>query len=147
MYSLFPKYVFCFLFCGLGMGLMVDHRNVSHWGLSAFHQEFRRRIWANIYILDAYQSVVYGRPPVIQDAECDVVIPLPPIPSLQIHIRTSVTHLFTVPDFPCPLLMIRTPHPLPSTMQIWHPTCPSPSSATAVLRKWTSIYHTTNSAA
>jgi hypothetical protein len=51
----------------------LDHRNVSHWGLSAFHQEFRRRIWANIYILDAYQSVVYGRPPVIQDAECDVV--------------------------------------------------------------------------
>ena len=52
---------------------MVDHRNVAHWGLSWFHQEFRRRIWANIYILDAYQSVVYGRPPIIQDAECDVV--------------------------------------------------------------------------
>jgi Fungal specific transcription factor domain len=50
----------------------IDHRNVSHWGLSSFHQEFRRRIWSNIYILDAYQSVVYGRPPIIQDAECDV---------------------------------------------------------------------------
>ena len=55
----------------------IDHRNVSHWGLSSFHQEFRRRIWANIYILDAYQSVVYGRPPIIQDAECDVVRPSP----------------------------------------------------------------------
>ena len=53
--------------------LILDHRNVSHWGLSAFHQEFRKRVWANIYILDAYQSVVYGRPPIIQDAECDVV--------------------------------------------------------------------------
>jgi Fungal specific transcription factor domain len=52
------------------------HRNVSHWGLSSFHQEFRRRIWANIYIMDAYQSVVYGRPPIIQDAECDVVCSL-----------------------------------------------------------------------
>src|ERR1700726_2295951 len=67
--------------------LMADHRNVNHWGLSAFHQEFRRRIWANIYILDAYQSVVYGRPPIIQDAECDVVFPpFFPIPRLGPHV-------------------------------------------------------------
>lgn len=71
---------------------MADHRNVSHWGLSAFHQEFRRRIWANIYILDAYQSVVYGRPPIIQDAECDVVI-LPPCPR---HSRSLLASLISI---------------------------------------------------
>jgi hypothetical protein len=80
----------------------VDHRNVSHWGLSSFHQEFRRRIWANIYILDAYQSVVYGRPPVIQDAECDVVY----FPINNSHFQdppsTSIDDAEMSPDMPVP---------------------------------------------
>src|SRR5271169_2325199 len=64
-----------------------------HWGLSSFHQEFRRRIWANIYILDAYQSVVYGRPPIIQDAECDVDPP-----------SASIDDAELSPDMPVPVV-------------------------------------------
>src|SRR5438045_3162316 len=84
--------------------LTVDHRNVSHWGLSAFHQEFLRRIWANIYILDAYQSVVYGRPPIIQDAECDVVFPFVPLFPLSPFPSSDIFSYFsqTQPKLPPP---------------------------------------------
>jgi hypothetical protein len=83
--------------------LIVDHRNVSHWGLSAFHQEFRRRIWANIYILDAYQSVVYGRPPIIQDAECDVVCTYSSVLT-QDPPTAAIDDAEMSPDMPVPLI-------------------------------------------
>jgi Fungal specific transcription factor domain len=82
--------------------LTLDHRNVSHWGLSSFHQEFRRRIWANIYVLDAYQSVVYGRPPIIQDAECDVVCISLTILNTQDPPSTSIDDSEMSPDMPVP---------------------------------------------
>ena len=99
----------------------IDHRNVSHWGLSSFHQEFRRRIWANIYILDAYQSVVYGRPLIIQDAECDVVLSL----SVVFNSRTHHRRLLTTPK--C------------------LPTCQYLQLVTVDQNKWISISHSTNS--
>jgi hypothetical protein len=57
------------------------HRNVAHWNLSAYQEECRRRIWANIYCMDAYQSVIYGRPALIQEEDCDVD---PPNTSLEL---------------------------------------------------------------
>jgi len=88
-----PRSPYISLFAPIDVGL--DHRNVSHWGLSSFHQEFRRRIWANIYVLDAYQSVVYGRPPIIQDTECDVD---PPSTSIDDAELTADTQVPTNPD-------------------------------------------------
>ncbi|KAK7178689.1 fungal specific transcription factor domain-containing protein [Paraphaeosphaeria sporulosa] len=52
------------------------HRDASHFGLATFETEMRRRLWWQIYILDARSSEDHGCDPAIIEAQFDAQMPL-----------------------------------------------------------------------
>jgi hypothetical protein len=58
---------------GLGLGL---HRDGSHFGLSPFETEMRRRLWWYIYLLDVQSSEYRATSPQIREGDYDTRLPL-----------------------------------------------------------------------
>ncbi|PYH92488.1 fungal-specific transcription factor domain protein [Aspergillus ellipticus CBS 707.79] len=58
---------------GLGQGL---HRDGSHFGLSPFETEMRRRLWWYIYLLDVQASEIQATSPQIREGDYDTRLPL-----------------------------------------------------------------------
>jgi hypothetical protein len=58
---------------GLGLGL---HRDGSHFGLSPFETEMRRRLWWYIYLLDGQSSEYQATSPQIREGDYDTRLPL-----------------------------------------------------------------------
>lgn len=58
---------------GLGLGL---HRDGSHFGLSPFETEMRRRLWWYIYLLDVQSSEYQATSPQIREGDYDTRLPL-----------------------------------------------------------------------
>lgn len=57
---------------GLGLGL---HRDGSHFGLSPFETEMRRRLWWYIYLLDVQASEYQATSPQIREGDYDTQLP------------------------------------------------------------------------
>jgi len=51
------------------------HRDTPDWRISESLKEARRSTWLNIITLDTFLSICYGRPPAIDDAQCDAQLP------------------------------------------------------------------------
>jgi hypothetical protein len=58
---------------GLGLGL---HRDGSHFGLSPFETEMRRRLWWYIYLLDVQSSEYQATSPQIREGDYNTRLPL-----------------------------------------------------------------------
>ncbi|KAI8600322.1 fungal-specific transcription factor domain-containing protein [Dissophora ornata] len=51
------------------------HRSSARWHLPPLETEIRKRLWWVCYIMDRWTSAAMGRPPAIEDSDCDVDYP------------------------------------------------------------------------
>ncbi|KAG2177747.1 hypothetical protein INT43_002994 [Umbelopsis isabellina] len=68
----------CYLLSGIAIRMAQDlglHQSCEEWTMPEAEKQTRKRIWWSLYIMDRFNSALFGKPLSIIDEDCDVSLP------------------------------------------------------------------------
>ncbi|KAG2187853.1 hypothetical protein INT44_000603, partial [Umbelopsis vinacea] len=77
----------CYLLIGIAIRMAQDlglHQSCDDWNMPEMEKQTRKRIWWSLYVMDRFNSALFGKPLTIVEEDCDVDLPKETAPWIEI---------------------------------------------------------------